>query len=157
MGLAGDEQIERWNQHLDRAVEEVFSTMVGVSCGPAVASPVAEPEMISAVVGLAGAVSGALVLRTGRRSAERLAERLTGAPSEPAIARDAVGEICNMLAGAWKRFDPRLSSGCMLSTPTLVAGDRYEVFSQRAPLRTERAYGFEEEKFSLTLFCTPSL
>lgn len=157
MGLAGEEQIERWQQHLDLAAEEVFSTMVGVSCAPAEAAPAAEPETIAAVVGLAGAVSGALVLRAGHRAAERIAEGLTGAPSEPAVVLDAVGEVCNMLAGTWKRFDPKLSSGCLLSTPTMVAGDHYEFFSQRAPVRIERAYGFEEETFLLTLFCAPSL
>jgi len=134
----------------------VFSTMVGATCVPASGLLVPEPDTISAVIGLAGALSGSLVLRAGHRGAERIAEQLTGAPPEPAIVRDAVGEVCNMVAGAWKGFDPKLSSGCLLSTPTMIAGDRYELFSQRAPVRIERVYVFEEQIFSLTLFCVDS-
>lgn len=147
------EQVARWEVYLDRAAGEVFSTMVGVSCVPAEAAPAGEAETISAVIGLAGALSGSLVLRVGRAAAERIAERLTGAVAEPALVRDAVGEICNMVAGAWKGLDPKLSSGCLLSTPTVVAGLSYDVFSQRAPLRLERAYRFEEQRMLLTLFC----
>ncbi len=69
------------------------------------------------------------------------------------MVRDAVGEIANMLAGAWKGFDPELSSGCLLSTPTVVAGTNYQLFSQRAPMRLERSYRFEESGFSVSLFC----
>jgi chemotaxis protein CheX len=157
--MAGDgaEHLAPWRDHLDRAAHEVFSTMVGVDCTPAEAGPVAETGAISAVIGLAGALSGSLVLQVGHRAAERLAERLTGGPSEEAMVRDAVGEVCNMVAGAWKSFDPRLSSGCLLSTPTLVAGERYDLFSQRAPLRIERNYHFDEQMFSLSLFLTLSL
>lgn len=145
----------RWEEHLDRAVGEVFSTMAGVSCTPADGGSATEPETISAVIGLAGALSGSLVLRAGLMAAGRIAERLTGAAAEPAIVRDAVGEVCNMVAGAWKGLDAKLSSGCLLSTPTVVAGASYELFSQRAPLRLERTYCFEEQRFSLTLSCAP--
>lgn len=149
------EHIARWEVYLDRAAGEVFSTMVGVTCAPVEFALPAETESVSAVIGLAGALSGSLVLRAGRAAAERIAERLTGAAAEPAMVRDAVGEVCNMMAGAWKGLDPRLSSGCLLSTPTVVAGFSYDVFSQRAPLRIERAYRFEEHRFWLTLFCAP--
>lgn len=148
------DEIARWEEHLDRAVEEVFSTMVGVSCARSESAP-GDGERFSAVIGLAGALSGSLVLRTGRSDAGRIAERMTGAAAEPAIVRDAVGEICNMVAGAWKGRDPKLSSGCLLSTPTVVEGDKYELFSQRARVRIERTYQCEEMNLSLTLFCDP--
>jgi chemotaxis protein CheX len=151
--MTGARAIERWEEHLDRAAGEVFATMVGVSCVLAEPAAAAEPETISAVIGLAGALSGSLVLRVGRAAAERIAERLTGAAADPPLVRDAVGEVCNMVAGAWKGLDPQLSSGCLLSTPTVVAGASYDVFSQRAPLRIERAYRFEDRAFSLTLSC----
>lgn len=154
-GMGRAEQQGRWEEHLDRAVSEVFSTMVGGSGVSAAPARLEEPETIAAVIGLAGALSGSLVLRAGRRAAERMAERMTGAVQEPVLVRDAVGEVCNMVAGAWKGLDPQLSSGCLLSTPTVVAGSSYEVFSQRAPLRLERGYRFEEFTFSLVLFCAP--
>jgi len=70
-----------------------------------------------------------------------------------AMVRDAVGEVCNMIAGAWKGFDPALASGCLLSTPTVVAGSSYRLFSQRAPVRIERAYRFEDLTFAISLSC----
>lgn len=83
-----------------------------------------------------------------------MAGRMTGVePDEvDAVVRDAIGEIANMLAGAWKGFDPELSSGCLLSTPTVVAGANYQLFSQRAPIRLERAYRFLESGFRVSLF-----
>ena len=156
MGAAAEAEIARFEENLDRAVEEVFSTMVGVSCVPssgAAGSP--EGETISAVVGLAGAISGSLVVHCGSEGAMRIAEGMTGAAPESvdAMVRDAIGEVGNMVAGAWKGADPRLASGCLLSTPTVVAGTSYELFSQRAPIRIERSYRFAERSLSVTIFC----
>ena len=153
MGADRVEELTGWEEHLDRAAEEVFSMMVGVGCAHSQDAPGTEPEMISAVVGLAGALSGSFVLRVGRNAAALIAERMTGAAADSATIRDAVGEVCNMLAGAWKGKDAKLSSGCLLSTPTTVAGDHYELFSQRAPMRIEHAYRFEDQMFSVSLFC----
>jgi chemotaxis protein CheX len=148
-------EISRFEKHLDQATDEVFSTMIGVSCAPAGESPVGEAETISAVIGLAGALSGSLVLHSSSVAAMRIAERMTGI--EPggvdALVRDAVGEMCNMVAGAWKGRDPLLISGCLLSTPTVVSGTSYLLFSQRAPIRIERHYRFEELTFMIILSC----
>lgn len=149
------QETERFEQYLDRAADEVFSTMMGVACRPVEECPRNERQSLAAVIGVAGAMSGSMVLHSGSRAAMRMTERMTGtAPaSVDALVRDAVGELCNMLAGAWKSFDPALCSGCLLSTPTVVAGSSYELFSDRAPVRIERTYRFEEFVFTLTLFC----
>jgi chemotaxis protein CheX len=141
--------------HLDAAVDEVFRTMMGMQCQPAGESQEPGGGTISAVIGLAGALSGSLVLRSGEASARRMAGCMTGTEPETvdAMVRDAFGETANMLAGAWKGFDPVLSSGCLLSTPTVVAGGNYELFSQRAPMRLERSYCFENRRFTVSLFC----
>ena len=148
-------EIARFARDLDRAADEVFSTMAGVRCLPAELEAGPEGETISAVIGLAGTMSGSLVLHSGRRAALRMTERLTGVAPESldATVRDAVGEMCNMVAGAWKGFDPALASGCLLSTPTVVAGTSYELFSQRAPVRIERSYCFEDLTLTITIFC----
>lgn len=139
--------------NLDRAADEVFRTMLGVHCEPAEAEA-AGGSTISAVIGLAGVLSGSMVLRSGEAAARQMAACMTG--TEPdgvdAMVRDAVGEIANMLAGAWKGFHPELSSGCLLSTPTVVAGTNYQLFSQRSPLRLERSYCFGRDRFSVFLF-----
>lgn len=148
-------EMKRFIEFLDRATEEVFSTMMGVSCPPTEASGEAEQGTISAVIGLAGAMSGSLVLESDSLAARRISERMTGieSPEVDAMVRDAIGEVCNMIAGAWKGFDPELASGCLLSTPTVVAGSSYKLFGQRAPIRIERRYRFEEMTFCVTIFC----
>jgi chemotaxis protein CheX len=148
----------RLEQQVDRAVAEVFGTMMAVACLP-VEGPVAlEHEHLSAVIGLAGALSGSMVLHSGSHAAISMTERLTGIAPDgvDGMVRDAIGEVCNMIAGAWKGADPVLASGCLLSTPTVVAGSSYELFSQRAPQRMERCYRFDGCRFCITLFCESS-
>jgi chemotaxis protein CheX len=144
--------------NLDRATDEVFTTMVGASCAPATGGSTGpEAETISAVIGLAGALSGSLVLHSSATAAMRIVERMTGIEPDgvDAMVRDAVGEVCNMVAGAWKGLDPALASGCLLSTPTVVAGTSYQLFSQRAPIRIERRYRFEELTLAISISCEP--
>lgn len=157
-GTETDSRLSEMSANLDRAVDEVFRTMLGVECGPS-EEPDADAGTISAVIGLAGGLSGSLVLRSGETAARRMTGCMTGAvPKEvDAMVRDAFGEIANMLAGAWKGFDPQLSSGCLLSTPTVVAGTSYQLFSQRAPMRLDRRYRFEESRFTVSLFCDRSV
>jgi chemotaxis protein CheX len=151
-------EIVHFEEYLDRAADEVFSTMMGVACTPAEGAATSGRETISAVIGLAGAMSGSLVLRSGNAAAMRIAERMTGVPPAEvdAIVRDAVGEVANMVAGAWKGFDPVLASGCLLSTPTVVAGTSYQLFSQRASIRIERSYRFDDQTLTITVFCERS-
>jgi chemotaxis protein CheX len=148
-------EVSRYEEYLDRAAAEVFSTMMGVSCTPVDECAGRDRETISAVIGLAGAMSGSMVMQSGSLAAMRIAERLTGiAPPEvDAMVRDAMGEVCNMLAGTWKGLDSRMCSGCLLSTPTVVAGSHYELFSQRASVRIERSYSFDGMTFTVTIFC----
>jgi chemotaxis protein CheX len=147
--------VTRFEDYLDRATNEVFSTMMGVGCAPAAGEIAEDGESISAVIGLAGALSGSLVLCTSSEAAMRMAEKMMGmAPPEvDEMVRDAIGEVCNMVAGAWKGFDPSLASGCLLSTPTVVAGASYELFSQKAPIRIKRGYLFEKLTFRVTVTC----
>jgi len=154
-GRSRSVDVARFESFLDRATDEVFSTMMGVGCSPAQSESGTGQGTLSAVIGLAGALSGSLVLQTSGEAAMRIAERMMGtAPDEvDAMVRDAIGEVCNMVAGAWKGFDPALASGCLLSTPTVVAGTSYELFSQRAPVRIERSYRFEKMTFVITLSC----
>jgi chemotaxis protein CheX len=155
MAIETEKKLSELSANLDRAVDEVFRTMLSVECAPAPAAQEAGSDTISAVIGLAGALSGSLVLQSTEEVARRMAALMTGVDPETvdAMVRDAVGEIANMLAGAWKGLDRQLSSGCLLSTPTVVAGTSYQLFSQRAPTRLERSYRFEERQLTVSLFC----
>ena len=42
---------------------------------------------------------------------------------------DALGEICNMVAGNFKNKVAGLGEGCMLSVPTVITGKNYSLHS----------------------------
>lgn len=140
---------------MDEAVEEVFGLMMGIHCASADDCPMSESEMISSLIGLAGVLSGTCVLRCGERTARRIAEALTGVSTDSIddMVRDAIGEICNMIAGAWKGKHSGFASNCMLSTPTIVTGTNYQLHTQRPEFRIERYYRFENCSFSFALIC----
>lgn len=144
-----------YGKAMDESVEEVFSLMMGMQCAPCEDCSGDGPETISAVIGLAGAMSGTCVLRGGVRTALRMAAALTGMEiiSLDDTVKDAIGEICNMVAGAWKGKLPSLASNCMLSTPTVVTGTNYQLHTQRPQFRVERCYRFEDLMFSLSVVC----
>jgi chemotaxis protein CheX len=148
-------QAGAYGRSMDEAVEEVFSLMMGVACTSMDEAPMDEPETISAVIGLAGSMSGTCVLRGGERTAMRMAAALTGMEIEALddTVKDAIGEICNMVAGAWKGKIPTLASSCMLSTPTVVSGTNYQLHTQRPEFRIERHYRFDGRTFSFTVVC----
>ena len=144
-----------YGQSMHKAVEEVFSLMMGMSCVPVDDCPIEEPETISAVIGLAGAMSGTCVVRSGERAAMHMASALTGIEMKSLddTVKDAIGEICNMVAGAWKGKLSILASSCMLSTPTVVTGSNYQLHTQRPEFRLEHYYRFENLTFAITLVC----
>lgn len=156
VATAGAETLVRTlGARLDRAMEEVFSTMLGVICSPAQRGECTDGTQITAMIGLAGAMRGSVVLQSGVSAALRLASLMTGveALEVDTTVRDAVGEMANMVAGAWKGYDPELASRCLLSTPTVVVGERYELFSRKTPIRIDRSYRFEEFMCVATVSC----
>ena len=55
---------------------------------------------------------------------------------------DALGELCNMLAGGWKNEVPGLSSECALSPPTVISGRDYKVHLSKPSVKLSRIYQF---------------
>ncbi len=141
--------------HLDDAVDEVFRLMMGAACTPIEESVVDSQETITAVIGLAGAMSGACTLRCDLQTALRMAECMVGIrPAElDAMVKDAIGEVCNMVAGAWKGKHAVLSGGCMLSTPAAVTVTNYQLHMQQQEFRVDRNYRFEEHAVSVSIIC----
>lgn len=150
-----EQEIARLEGYLDRAMEEVFGMMVGVACSVGGEAEPMEGETVTALIGLAGALTGTVVLQCARAGALKVSGSLTGTePAEvDATVRDAIGEMGNMVTGAWKGYDPDLASKCLLSTPTVVVGSRYELFSRRALIRIDRNYKFEGHLCAITISC----
>jgi chemotaxis protein CheX len=143
-------------RNLDASVEEVFKLMLGVNCqrysGPALA---AEPESVTAVVGLGGVLSGACVFRSGGSTAKKLAARMTGMEFEEIdeTVQDGIGEICNMLAGSWKGRIPDLAANCGLSIPTVITGRNYNLHVQAPEFQLHHLYKFDAASFEVTIIC----
>jgi chemotaxis protein CheX len=142
--------------YLDQAVEEVFglmlgATVVGVDVDPGADSP---SETLTAVIGLAGAVSGACTVQARAKTAIHMTERMVGIEMDTVdeAVLDGLGEISNMLAGAWKSKIPALSSACLLSVPTVVTGTQYVVHRQPSAFYVERNYRLEEHVFTVRVY-----
>jgi chemotaxis protein CheX len=140
--------------YLDQAVEEVFGLMLGVTVVAIDKHPRedAKSETLTAVIGLAGAVSGACTVQATARAA--MTERMVGMAMDTVddAVLDGLGEISNMLAGAWKSKIPSLSSACLLSVPTVVTGTQYVVHRQPAAFYMERVYRLEEHVFTVRVY-----
>jgi chemotaxis protein CheX len=84
---------------------------------------------VTAMVGLAGALCGVLSIRCDSRTAEKIAGRMLGSVGtvDPKDVPDAIAEICNMVAGNFKSKITQLAEHCMLSVPTVIRGEDYEM------------------------------
>jgi chemotaxis protein CheX len=149
-------------ENLDRAddtVTEIFKMMFGfeiVALEPGLDLPSPEPAELTAIVGFSGAMRGSCQIRTGSQAARAIASAmLGGAPIEEGddSINDALGELCNMLAGGWKNGIPALSSECALSPPTVISGRDYKLHMHKPSVSLSRTYQFEAHALYLTLHC----
>lgn len=141
---------------LNGSVEEVFRLMLGVECEQIQGSIEEESEIITSVVGFGGVMSGACVFRTTETSACRMAGLLTGMEILVLdnMVEDALGEMCNMLAGTWKGRIPELTAKCLLSMPAVISGRDYKVHVRSPEFRMHHVYRFEQERvFEVTIIC----
>jgi chemotaxis protein CheX len=118
---------ENWQPILELAVEEVFEIMVGCRVKPAQKPVQGTHEDFTAMVGLAGSLCGVLTVCCGALTAKQLAKNMLGdaVKSEDQVS-DALGEICNMVAGNFKNKLAGMDGRCMLSVPTVISGGEYE-------------------------------
>jgi len=122
---------ENWAALLEVATREVFSLMLG--CQLTVAAAAEESILdVTAMVGLAGQLCGVLSVRCGGKAAALITSKMLGVALDkvgPEVA-DALGEVCNMVAGNFKNKIAGLAEGCMLSPPTVVTGSDYTLRSR---------------------------
>jgi chemotaxis protein CheX len=142
-------------RNLDASVEEVFQLMLGLECRRDERPTEHEPESVTAVVGFGGLLSGACVFTSGRAAALKIAGYMTGMEFHEIddIVKDGIGEICNMLAGAWKGKVPELAANCGLSVPAVITGCDYNLHVQAPEFKLQHLYRFEESSFAVTIVC----
>lgn len=141
--------------NLDGAVDEVFRLMLGVHCEQEAGPAPRNTESVTAVVGFGGMLSGACVCAMSAEDARKLAARMTGMefPEIDDTVKDAIGEICNMLAGAWKGKVPELAAHCGLSVPAVITGRDYNLHVQAPEFQLNHHYRTEEFRFVVTIVC----
>jgi chemotaxis protein CheX len=142
--------------YLDQTVEEVFGLMLGVKVVSVDEAPVvdANAETLTAVIGLAGALSGACSVQAGAEAAMKMTACLLGMEIQTVDdgVLDGLGEISNMLAGGWKSKIPALSAECLLSVPTVVSGTQYAVHRQTPAFCMERNYRMDAHVFTVRIY-----
>jgi chemotaxis protein CheX len=157
MVLSLRESVDRISdpKNVDASVEEVFQLMLGVDCARDAAPLSVEQDSVTAVVGFGGALSGACVFRSCDATAMEIAARMTGMTFEEVddTVRDGVGEICNMLAGAWKGKVPELAAHCGLSVPAVITGRDYRLHVQAPEFQLQHVYRFGERRFTVMIVC----
>jgi chemotaxis protein CheX len=123
--LAIRDRRKEWLPILELAVQEVFEIMVG-SRLTAAATPSRSdlPIELTAMVGLSGALRGILTFGCGASPANQIAARMAGEDTILSEGQvwDAVGEICNMIAGNFKNKLTLLDGRCLLGVPAVVSG-----------------------------------
>jgi chemotaxis protein CheX len=83
------------------------------------------------MVGLAGQLCGVLSVRCDRKAAALMTSKMLGVELDKvgADVSDALGEVCNMVAGNFKNKIPGLAEGCLLTPPTVITGSDYRLHS----------------------------
>jgi chemotaxis protein CheX len=127
---AAAENHQQWIPFLEMATHEVFELML--SCRLTPASSMDESNMdVTSMVGLAGQLCGVITVRCHQQTAILMASKMLGLPLEKVGQDffDALGEVCNMVAGNFKNKISGLSDGCLLSPPTVITGSNYNLYS----------------------------
>ena len=141
---------------LDQSVEEVFGLMLGtpVTVSETAVAPTNIPITLTAIIGLAGALSGAYSVVVNEATAKQIAATMLGieVTSLDDNVYDALGEITNILAGAWKSKIESLHAACLLSVPTVVTGTHYDIHKKTSSFRLSRSYHFNESTFTISIY-----
>jgi chemotaxis protein CheX len=145
-------QEENWLPVLELAAEEVFEIMVGCRVKPAAQPGLKTDNDFTAMIGLAGALCGVLSIGCSAAAAGEIAKKMLGdTATSPEEVGDALGEICNMIAGNFKNKLAGTDERCMLSVPTVISGHEYSLHSMADGKSVETVMMFEGAPISVRL------
>jgi chemotaxis protein CheX len=137
-----EQEQEYWIAQIDDAVMEVFQMMLQQDCMVVAKAPLSQKN-ISAKIIFSGTFEGHCTVRISTEGAYLLTDALLGAQGDwdESMIDDAVGELCNMIAGGWKsRLSAHLSA-CNLSVPQVSRTQTLEGSNSRKSSR--KFYAFE--------------
>ncbi len=145
-----------WPDILRETAMEVFSTMVGVALTVPEESAISLMAHVTGMVGIAGPLSAILTLRCREAAAIKLASQMLGVSLEDAATEkcDAVGEICNIVAGLFKA-KIGFGDSCCLSVPTVIIGKDYKIRAAGNDERLELQFLCERDDIWIALDIRP--
>ncbi len=118
-------------RQLDEAVTEVFAVLLNLACEVSQPSPEElrsqqpPPPALTASVHFSGLLEACCCLQMDSRSATEIAADLTGLPAiniTADLSADTAGELCNMIAGCWKKRHADEGASSQLSCPIVRRG-----------------------------------
>ena len=134
---------------LDSAVSEIFQMMLDRNCAP-LDTEVVIDERITARIRFSGVITGECLVYASQTVAQIAAEALLGTVPELSdpMVDDAVGELCNMIAGGWKsKLDPH-HAVCLISVPAIT---RAPILDRAPTITYNRYYTFQGNVFGVSL------
>jgi chemotaxis protein CheX len=154
-----------WKSLLEGATLEVFEMMASTRLThliPPASAQLAQPPAptqtqnqsgLTAMVGIAGVLCGIITIHCSTETAIRLASKMAGdeAAKDPIIVNDAIGELCNMVAGNFKAKVSSLADHCMLSVSTVITGENYALQSAEPSESLQVSLLFESSPVHISL------
>lgn len=152
-----------WKSVLECATLEVFEMMAATRLTPYVPPAPAQHVQsvartkkqsgLTAMVGMAGVLCGITTIHCSSDTAIRLASKMAGdeAAKDPNIVNDALGELCNMVAGNFKAKISSLADHCMLSVSTVITGENYALQSAEPSESLNIQLAFEGSQIRVSL------
>lgn len=142
-----------WSPLLETATREVFELMLATPLTPMPSTAPISGQGLTAMVGLAGRLCGVVSIACTSSAASRMASKMLGVETNGVdeSVRDAMGEICNMVAGGFKSKVVELERDCNLSVPTVITGADFHLQSLAEGERLEISLGFEGEPIRVAI------
>jgi chemotaxis protein CheX len=134
-----------WQGILECAAQEVFQMMAGANLTPLPVGGEPPKGEQTAIVGMAGALCGMTSVQCSTKTAAKLASFMLGGDraNNPGMIADALGELCNMVAGNFKAKITTLEDRCMLSAPIVISGGDYLLRALEPSERLRAAFDCE--------------
>jgi chemotaxis protein CheX len=128
-----DNQIEKVTVvSLERSAKELFTTMIGIDVS---SSDTTDDQSIirkdiTGMIGIVGEYKGIVTVYFPEAVAFKVVAAMMGMEITEldSDAKDALGEITNIIVGGAKNFMYEAGFKCEISTPTVVVGKNYHVY-----------------------------
>jgi len=150
-----------FEETITKAVQDVFSTMLGLPARHIPAEPadpanilVLEQPHVVGTVGFIGALNGLIYLYLDNKFANHCAGNLLGmdaaeiADAGDECVNNAIGELTNMTVGTFKNQLSDRGFPCKLTIPSILRGSRFSI--EPISSATRRIYRFDLGGHTLT-------